>query len=126
MWLPESNKIITWRRPIAKVIADITWDTFGERLYVFFMDGKHSVLQLQGEQLVIDEALVEFIHQEIISRCHIQARTNITQEEGEGDNANADEEGEEESGGGIVGGKLQLHIVSGDRSQLGFQLATSY
>ncbi|KAG0015713.1 hypothetical protein BGZ80_009689 [Entomortierella chlamydospora] len=127
VWFPEADKTITWRKPIAKAIADITWDTFGEKIFVFFMDGKHSVLRVQEEELVVDEESVEFIYHEIISRCHVQARTNITQDEGEGDNANADDEGgDEETSGGVAGGKLQLHIVSGDRSVDGLQLSTLY
>ncbi|KAF9202792.1 hypothetical protein BGZ49_007077 [Haplosporangium sp. Z 27] len=127
IWLPESDKTLSWRKPIAKAISDITWDTCGERILVFFMDGKHSVLRVQGEVLVVDEESVDFINQEIISRCHVQARTNITQDDGDGDNANADDEGgDEDTGGGVAGSKLQLHIMSGDRSAGGFQIATVY
>ncbi|KAF9092665.1 hypothetical protein BGX27_001761, partial [Mortierella sp. AM989] len=107
VWLPESGKIILWRKPIAKAIADITWDTYGKRLFVFFMDGKHSVLRLHEEELIVDEESVEFIHQEIISRCHVQARTNIIQEEGETENTNADDEGGDEETGGGMGQTIQ-------------------
>ncbi|KAF9906446.1 hypothetical protein EC991_000694 [Linnemannia zychae] len=128
VWLPELNKTIVWRRPIAKAIADITWDTLGQRIIVFFMDGKHCVLLLQDEELKTDEEQVEFVHQSIISRCHMQTKTNITQDEGEADNANADDDNvdEENSGGGAMGSKLQLHIVSGSCSNERLQLATAY
>ncbi|KAF9435224.1 hypothetical protein BGZ76_006681 [Entomortierella beljakovae] len=122
VWTPNSDKIITWRKPIAKAIADISWDTCGERLYVFFMDGKHSVLRLQDEELTVDEEYSEFIHQEIISRCHVQDKTNISKEDGEADNANADDEGGEEEGGvGATGSKLQLHIVVTSPFHMEFQ-----
>ncbi|KAG0274679.1 hypothetical protein BGZ95_009560 [Linnemannia exigua] len=128
VWLPESNKTVVWRRPIAKAIADITWDTLGQRLVVFFMDGKHCVLHLQDDDLKVDDEQVEFVHQNIISRCHMQTKTNITQEEGEADNANADDDNadDENSGGGAMGSKLQLHIVSGNGSCERIQLATAY
>ncbi|KAF9080867.1 hypothetical protein BGX23_001579 [Mortierella sp. AD031] len=128
IWLPESNKTLVWRRPIAKAIADITWDTFGERLIVFFMDGKHCVLLIQGEELKVDDEQVEFVHQNIISRCHMQTKTNITQEEGEADNAQGDDDGadDEAGGGGGMGSKLQLHIIAGSGSSDAVQLATVY
>lgn len=117
-----------WRRPIAKAIADITWDTHGKRLIVFFMDGKHCVLLLQDGGLKVDDEQVEFIHQNIISRCHMQTKTNITQDEGDADSANAEDEGadEENSGGAVMGSKLQLHITSGNASSERVQLATAY
>ncbi|KAG0371336.1 hypothetical protein BGX24_001740 [Mortierella sp. AD032] len=128
VWLPESNKTLLWRRPIAKAIADITWDTLGQRLVVFFMDGKHCVLFLEDDDLRVDDEQVEFVHQNIISRCHMQTKTNITQEEGDADNANADDDNaeDENSGGGAMGSKLQLHIISGSGSYERIQLATAY
>ncbi|KAG0245560.1 hypothetical protein BGX31_007215 [Mortierella sp. GBA43] len=45
----------------AKVIADIAWDAFGELLFVFFMNGKHNVIRLENDGLVVDEGYVEFI-----------------------------------------------------------------
>lgn len=86
------------------------------------MDGKHSVLNVSDDCLRVNEDSVEFVHQNIISRCHLQSKTNLTQEEGEAD----DDGGDEEAGGGGVGSKLQLHIVCGNRSAEGFQLATAY
>ncbi|KAF8928389.1 hypothetical protein BGZ47_001660 [Haplosporangium gracile] len=128
VWFPDSNRTVMWRRPIAKAIADITWDTHGKRLTVFFMDGKHCVLLLHDESLKVDDEQVEFIHQSIISRCHMQTKTNITQDEGDADNANADDDGadEENSGGAVMGSKLQLHITSGSASSERVQLATAY
>ncbi|KAF9280709.1 hypothetical protein BGZ88_012034 [Linnemannia elongata] len=128
VWCPSSNRTVKWRRPIAKAIADITWDTHGKRLIVFFMDGKHCVLLLQDDGLKVDDEQVEFIHQNIISRCHMQTKTNITQDEGDADNANAEDEGadEENSGGAVMGSKLQLHITSGNASSERVQLATAY
>ncbi|KAF9558378.1 hypothetical protein EC968_007115 [Mortierella alpina] len=121
IWLPESNRILAWRKPIAKAISDISWDAFGTKVFVFFMDGKHSVLNVSDEGLKVNEDHVEFVHQNIISRCHLQSKTNLTQEEGEDDDG-----GDEDAGGGGVGSKLQLHIVCGNRSAEGFQLATAY
>ncbi|KAG0197204.1 hypothetical protein BGX28_009295 [Mortierella sp. GBA30] len=127
IWLPETKKILVRRKPIAKAIAEISWDTFGKKVFVFFMDGKHSVYDIEQEELVTDEDSVDFVHQNIISRCHMQTRTNLTQEEGEADTANADDDGgDEETGGGAVSSKLQLHIICGDRSAEGMQLATAY
>ncbi|KAF9357970.1 hypothetical protein BGX34_009127 [Mortierella sp. NVP85] len=127
VWISTSNETHIWRRPIAKAIADITWDTFGKTLFVFFMDGKHSVLRLEGNELVVDEEYAESVHQAIISRCHMQTKTNITQDEGEPDSANAEEDGAEDEGSGGAGNsKLQLHISSGDSSAASLQLATAY
>lgn len=91
------------------------------------MDGKHSVLRLEGNELVVDEEYAEVVHQNIISRCHMQSKTNITQDEGEPDSVNADEDGaDDEVGGGSGNSKLQLHISSGDSSAASLQLATAY
>ncbi|KAF9967401.1 hypothetical protein BGZ70_009725 [Mortierella alpina] len=122
IWLPEVNRILAWRKPVAKAISDISWDAFGTVVFVFFMDGKHSVLNVSDDGLSVHEDNVEFVHQNIISRCHLQSKTNLTQEEGEAD----DDGGDEEAAGGGVGSKLQLHIVCGNRSAEGFQLATVY
>ncbi|KAF9954114.1 hypothetical protein BGZ72_004910 [Mortierella alpina] len=122
IWLAETKKVLVWRKPIAKAISDISWDAYGTKVFVFFMDGKHSVLNVSDDGLSVNEDSVEFVHQNIISRCHLQSKTNLTQEEGEADDDGVDEEA---SGGG-VGSKLQLHIVCGNRSAEGFQLATAY
>ncbi|KAF9935315.1 hypothetical protein BGZ67_003448 [Mortierella alpina] len=122
IWLPETNRVLVWRKPIAKAISDISWDAFGTKVFVFFMDGKHSVLNVLDDDLRVNEDHVEFVHQHIISRCHLQSKTNLTQEDGEAD----DDGGDEEAVSGGVGSKLQLHIVCGNRSAEGFQLATAY
>ncbi|KAI8600646.1 hypothetical protein EDD21DRAFT_376578 [Dissophora ornata] len=127
VWKPESNKVLIWRGPIAKPVADIAWDAHGTRIFVFFMDGKHSVLRLHRDELIVDDEYVEFISQHIIARCHMQSKTNITQEDGEAENTNADEDGAEDEGsGGMSGSKLQLHVNSGEHSAVALQLATVY
>ncbi|KAF9920692.1 hypothetical protein FBU30_009460 [Linnemannia zychae] len=128
VWLPDSNRTVVWRQPIAKAIADIVWDIFGERLTVFFMDGKHTVLLLQDEEFKVESEQIEVVHQNIISRCHMQSRTNITQDDGDADNANGDDDGaeDEHSGSGTMASKLQLHIVSGSNSAERTQFATAY
>lgn len=127
VWIPTLNETRMWRRPIAKAIADITWDTFGKSLFVFFMDGKHNVLRLENDGLVVDEEYAEFVHQTIISRCHMQTKTNITQDEGEQDSTNAEDEGgDDEASGGVGNNKLQLHVTAGDSSAAILQLATVY
>lgn len=79
------------------------------------------------DELVVDEEYAEFVHQTIISRCHMQTRTNITQDEGEPDSTNAEDEGgDDEASGAIGNSKLQLHICSGDSSAASLQLATVY
>ncbi|CAO3567483.1 unnamed protein product [Mortierella alpina] len=122
VWLPETDRILAWRKPVAKAISDISWDALGTMVFVFFMDGKHSVLNVSDDGLSVHEDHVEFVHQNIISRCHLQSKTNLTQDEGEAD----DDGGDEEAAGGGVGSKLQLHIVCGNRSAEGLQLATAY
>ncbi|KAG0292918.1 tRNA(m5U54)methyltransferase, partial [Dissophora globulifera] len=128
VWLPESSKVLTWRRPIAKAVADIVWDAHGRKIFAFFMDGKHVVLHRHGAELSVDDDSVEFIYQTIISRCHVQSKTNVTQEEGDGDNANGEDDGagDEEGGGGLPNSKLQLHVNSGNHSAYASQLATLY
>ncbi|ORZ06146.1 transcription factor IIIC subunit delta N-term-domain-containing protein [Lobosporangium transversale] len=126
LWKPDSGTILSWRKPIAKAVADMRWDMGVEKLFVFFMDGKHSVLRLEQDELKVDEEYTEFIHQEIISQCHLQERTNVIQDE-ETDNTKDDEEGDDEGGGGgLADSKLQLHIVSASRSAGGSFLATLY
>ncbi|KAH7050694.1 putative zinc-finger of transcription factor IIIC complex-domain-containing protein [Linnemannia elongata] len=87
-----------------------------------------SPTSYEDDFLKVDDEQVEFIHQNIISRCHMQTKTNITQDEGDADNANAEDEGadEENSGGAVMGSKLQLHITSGNASSERVQLATAY
>ncbi|KAG0327434.1 hypothetical protein BGZ99_007654 [Dissophora globulifera] len=128
VWLPESSKVLTWRRPIAKAVADIVWDAHGRKIFAFFMDGKHVVLHRHDAELSVDDDSVEFIYQTIISRCHVQSKTNVTQEEGDGDNANGEDDGagDEEGGGGLPNSKLQLHVNSGNHSAYASQLATLY
>ncbi|KAI1292475.1 hypothetical protein EDD11_008725 [Mortierella claussenii] len=127
LWIEKSNKVLVWRKPIAKAIADIVWDSYGEELFVFFMDGKHAVIRLGNDGLEMDEEYTEYVQQEIISRCHVQHRTNITQGDGETDNAkDEDDGGDEEGGGGMGGNKLQLHMISADSSAGCFLLATLY
>ncbi|KAF9585784.1 hypothetical protein BGW38_000760 [Lunasporangiospora selenospora] len=123
VWDPETNKVLVWRRPIAKTISEISWDTTSNKLFIFFMDGKHCVLCVNEDDLTIDEDLVDFVNQSIISRCHVQTMTNIKQEDGDADIAADDAEDESSSG---VGSKLQLHIISGDRSAEGMHIATVY
>ncbi|KAF9183502.1 hypothetical protein BGZ51_004006 [Haplosporangium sp. Z 767] len=126
IWLPESNKTFVWRKPMAKAISDISWDTFGKKVFVFFMDGKHSILCLEDDGLIADDEYVDFVYQSIISRCHMQSKSNISQDDGDIENANAEDDGDEDAGGSMANSKLQLHIISGNRSAEGLQLATVY
>jgi len=113
---------------MAKTIAEISWGTRDNRIYVFFMDGKHDVLRLKSSELTTDDDCTEYISRAVISKCHTQAKTNIEHEEGgDADNAHADDEGgEDETAGASSKSRLQLHIWGGDRSAQSTQLVTVY
>ncbi|KAG0054870.1 hypothetical protein BGZ83_010208 [Gryganskiella cystojenkinii] len=126
IWQPTTNTILSWRRPMAKPISEITWGNLNDRIYVFFMDGKHDVLRLASSYFVLDDVCTEYISEALISKCHIQTKTNIMQEEDD-DNANGEADGgEDDTAGGSTKSRLQLHILGGDQSAHGTQLATVY
>ena len=111
---------------MAKPISEIAWGNLNNRIYVFFLDGKHDILRLASPEFVVDEECTEYISQALISKCHIQIKTNIMQEDDD-DNANGEGEGgEDDATGGSTRSRLQLHILGGDQSAQGTQLATVY
>lgn len=122
VWRHDTQKILSWRVPIAKPVASISWNKRNGGLFVFFMDGKHGVVRVLENSLELDDEYTEFVQENIIAKCHIQNTSNVAG----GEEEDNDDEDDDEDGGTSVSSKLQLHIIAGSRALQGSLLSYVY
>lgn len=122
VWRYGTQKTLSWRMPIAKPVAHISWNERNDGLFVFFMDGKHGVIRVLEDILELDDEYTEFVQESIIAKCHVQDSSNVAG----GEDEDNDDDEEDEDGGTNMSNKLQLHVIAGSRALQGSLLSYVY
>lgn len=122
VWRHGTQKTLSWRMPIAKPVAHISWNERNDGLFVFFMDGKHGVIRVLEDILEMDDEYTEFVQESIIAKCHVQDSSNVAG----GEDEDNDDDEEDEDGGTNMSNKLQLHVIAGSRALQGSLLSYVY
>lgn len=122
VWRHGAQKTLSWRIPIAKPVASISWNERNDSLFVFFMDGKHGVIRVLEDSLELDDEYTEFVQESIIAKCHVQDSSNVAG----GEDEDNDDDDEDEDGGTTMSNKLQLHVIAGSRALQGSLLSYVY
>ncbi|KAF9336104.1 hypothetical protein BG006_009704 [Podila minutissima] len=122
VWRHDTQKILSWRVPIAKPVANISWNERNDGLFVFFMDGKHGVVRVLENSLELNDEYTEFVQENIIAKCHVQNTSNVAG----GEEEDNDDDDDDEDGGTYISSKLQLHIIAGSRALQGSLLSFVY